>query len=443
MLKLKPVIFAFSMLVVATVVLSACNMPGSSAPTVAPEVLYTAAAETVIAQLTQAAPTQPAMTLAATPTTQVAPVATATTAATAVPPTETQAPTAIPTATATATATPTSVVVVPCNRAQFVTDVTFPDWSVIPAGTTFVKTWRLKNNGTCTWNANYVLVFVGNNSLSGPAAVPITTGSVAPGATVDVSVTLKAPTTPGNYESDWMLGNGAGQVFGIGDDANHYFWARITVPGATTAVPTAVSGVTRLSMVSGGTSVSVAGTAPQNGRVSYVAYATTGQFAQVTISSSSSALALEVQAPTGVLLLSAASKVTNWKGTLPANGDYLISVVNSGAAANFTLNLTIPVRVNFALGTTGTSVIGTVAPQWSNAYVLRALKNQVMTVTINSDRGDVYLNITGWVDGVTYVSASSKLNTFTFTLPSDQDYMVQCVSYSNASENYTVSFTIK
>src|SRR3989304_4012127 len=37
------------------------------------------------------------------------------------------------------------------NHATFVADVTIPDNSEVGAGTTFTKTWRVGNLGTCTW----------------------------------------------------------------------------------------------------------------------------------------------------------------------------------------------------------------------------------------------------------------------------------------------------
>jgi hypothetical protein len=72
------------------------------------------------------------------------------------PPTSTPPPTltpiipsltpVVPTSTPPPTLTP-----VPCDRAAFVADVTVPDGTNFAPGTTFVKTWRLKNNGSCTW----------------------------------------------------------------------------------------------------------------------------------------------------------------------------------------------------------------------------------------------------------------------------------------------------
>ena len=123
------------------------------------------------------------------------------------------------------TATPTSI---PCDRASFVTDVTVPDGTEINKGETFTKTWRIKNNGSCTWNNNYDLVFDSGDALSGPTAVDLS-GTVAPGQTIDISVELTAPDSTGTYKGYWKLRNSSNAMFGIGLDASNPFWVEIEV----------------------------------------------------------------------------------------------------------------------------------------------------------------------------------------------------------------------
>jgi len=126
------------------------------------------------------------------------------------------------------------------DRMSLVRDVTIPDNTVLPPGQTFVKTWRLRNDGTCTWTTGYALVFVGGDSLSGPAAVPLP-APVAPGNTVDLSVTLTAPAANGTYEGRWRLRNASGGLFGPGSKAAGTFWVRIVV-GPTPAPASPVTG---------------------------------------------------------------------------------------------------------------------------------------------------------------------------------------------------------
>ncbi len=123
------------------------------------------------------------------------------------------------------------------NRATFVSDVTIPDKANLAAGAGFVKTWRLQNSGSCPWAANYALVFVGGDLMQGQTVVPLT-GLVTPGAAVDLSVTLVAPTAPGTYRGEWKLRSASGALFGIGANADQPFWVQIVVGPAPTATAT-------------------------------------------------------------------------------------------------------------------------------------------------------------------------------------------------------------
>ncbi len=69
-------------------------------------------------------------------------------------------------------------------------DVTIPDGTVLAPGSAFVKTWRVKNAGTCEW-VNYKLIFAAGEQMGGPASVGVNTTPA--GGTVDVSVNLVAP----------------------------------------------------------------------------------------------------------------------------------------------------------------------------------------------------------------------------------------------------------
>jgi hypothetical protein len=130
----------------------------------------------------------------------------------------------------------------PCNQGSFVGDVTVPDGKLFSAGTTFEKIWRLQNTGQCSWTPAYALVAVGGDLLGGPTVVPLT-HNVNPGETIDLSVTLTAPSTPGNYQGSWMLRSADGVLFGLGSTADKPFWARIEV-GNPTPAPFAVTHVT-------------------------------------------------------------------------------------------------------------------------------------------------------------------------------------------------------
>ncbi|CAG0985760.1 hypothetical protein ANRL3_02439 [Anaerolineae bacterium] len=98
------------------------------------------------------------------------------------------------------------------NNSAFVVDVTIPDKTVLAAGQTFNKTWRVRNTGTCTWGADEELVFVRGEAMT--KATTIAIPATAPGGTVDLSVAMTASTTPGIHIADWRMRNRGGAIFG-------------------------------------------------------------------------------------------------------------------------------------------------------------------------------------------------------------------------------------
>ncbi|MBN1485027.1 MAG: hypothetical protein JXA37_09920 [Chloroflexia bacterium] len=115
------------------------------------------------------------------------------------------------------------------DRATFITDVSIPDGTTIQAGASFTKIWRLKNIGTCTWDVSYALVFDHGEMMGETQLVPLT-ATVPPNETVDLSVTLTAPSSSGTYKGHWKLRNTEGQRFGVGPEAERAFWVEIVVP---------------------------------------------------------------------------------------------------------------------------------------------------------------------------------------------------------------------
>ncbi len=178
--------------------LYACGPTAPVEPTIDVNAIHTFAAETVIAEFTQTARAMPP-TAAATATES----ATATSEAT-VPPTATTIPTNDPFV-STATA-------VPCDDAKYVTDVTVPDGTQMTPGQDFVKTWKIKNTGSCTWGTGYTPIHGYDEKMEG-IAEPLTT-AVAPGEEVEVSVRFKAPTNTGEHRSYWRMRNASGSAFG-------------------------------------------------------------------------------------------------------------------------------------------------------------------------------------------------------------------------------------
>jgi hypothetical protein len=201
----------------------ACNLEQQAAPTLSQAQIETLSAQTIMAIQWQ--------TLSAGGNTPGAPPA-GTSAIPAVADTNTMLPTVTSTGTPppSATFTPTMTATpIPCNWAQFITDVTVPDnWETGPLDH-FTKTWRLKNVGSCTWTSGYSLIFDHGDPMSAPASQQLTTGTVAPGGTIDVSVDLLSPAAVGTYQGYFKLRSSDGVPFGIGPSADGAFWVKIKV----------------------------------------------------------------------------------------------------------------------------------------------------------------------------------------------------------------------
>ena len=118
-----------------------------------------------------------------------------------------------------------------CDAAQFLADVTYPDGSRVSQKSSFVKIWRIKNIGTCSWTPSYALVFTSGDQMNGPSAVGLA-GNVNPGQYIEVPATFTAPNKDGKYRGYWKLRNASGVLFGIGTQADTAFWVDISVAGS-------------------------------------------------------------------------------------------------------------------------------------------------------------------------------------------------------------------
>lgn len=126
-----------------------------------------------------------------------------------------------------------------CDRYVFVNDITYPDNTEVRSGQSMTKTWRIQNIGTCTWTTGYKLVFISGFQLNAVNEITIP-HTVAPGAYVNLTVQMRAPTAPGTYRGDWLMFSRSGYTFGGGPDGDVSIWVQVIVPGLT--IPEAPGG---------------------------------------------------------------------------------------------------------------------------------------------------------------------------------------------------------
>jgi Ig-like domain-containing protein len=213
---MKPKLIATILLV--AMLIAACGpsaTPAGSTPDVA--AIRTSAARTVVAQFTLTA-------AIFTPVVPSAPSETPEASATSEP----DVTGTVTTAPAAQVTNAEGTVVALCDKYSWdpeTVDVNIPDNTPVSPGQDFVKTWKIKNIGTCTWGEGYEMVFSYSSSPNDDAlngvAQPLT-AAIAPQQEVEVSVQFTAPDLPGTYFSVWTLQNAAGIPFQGNDNKALY-----------------------------------------------------------------------------------------------------------------------------------------------------------------------------------------------------------------------------
>ncbi len=104
-----------------------------------------------------------------------------------------------------------------CLNSVLVADVSISNGTELKAGESFTKTWLVKNTGTCTWNRDFKIAYVGGDTLGSDTTKIRQT--VGPGSSAEISLAMVAPNNSGTYATAWQMlsdeGVSFGQVFGF------------------------------------------------------------------------------------------------------------------------------------------------------------------------------------------------------------------------------------
>lgn len=235
----KYTITILTLMMLAALLLAACggNEPAATEDPASQEeqinMIYTQAAETLQAEiaLTEEAQPQPTDTPEPSPTTVVLPTNTL--------PSGEETATPLPTLPSLPTSTPipTKPPVSggrPCLRAEMLFESP-ADGRSMSTGNSFIKYWQFANSGDCTWNENFALVHVGGPNFTDSGTLNLVDISdmgdegVPNGGSINIEISMEAPSTPGSYRSYWMFRDDNGQLFGIGSLGDEVLWVDILV----------------------------------------------------------------------------------------------------------------------------------------------------------------------------------------------------------------------
>lgn len=95
---------------------------------------------------------------------------------------------------------------------DYVADATILDGASKASGEHFVKTWTVKNSGSCKWTSGYQLKYLRGEQMDAVDSVPLP--SLASNTTGDVSVEMVGPTKPNLHRGYWQAVDSAGNRFG-------------------------------------------------------------------------------------------------------------------------------------------------------------------------------------------------------------------------------------
>ena len=151
---------------------------------------------------------------------------------------------------------------------------------------------------------------------------------------------------------------------------------------------------------------------------------------------------LGVTEPDGTKLLDPSKKYTTWQWLLPKTELYTIQVYGGATSENFSLTTKVAQIVTFPAGASTITLAGSTPNGYVVSYALACQANQVMTVSINVPATTAYLDVFGLATR-TLLSASDKTTSWSGTLPSSQDYIIEVIPVNGQVINYTLTVNVK
>ncbi len=215
-------------------------------------------------------------------------------------------------------------------------------------------------------------------------------------------------------------------------------------PTLQPSMPTlALPSATRITFLDGATTGFVSASVPAGGSVNYVLQAGQGQVMMVNVDSPNHDVTVSIKTQGGTSMLNAAADQSTWQQALPQTEDYYLTIHGGASDENFTLTVTIPSRIKFAEGADSVKLTGKTVGGYNVLYTAFAIKDQKMSVELSNLSGDAALTIYGYTDGTPYVRYVSEQTSFSFKLPSTQDYIIEVVPRAGSVVTYLMTVKIQ
>ncbi len=216
-----------------------------------------------------------------------------------------------------------------------------------------------------------------------------------------------------------------------------------TLPPTSSPSPTATGTPAPLNIIfaSGTTAAVQQGILQPNQVQSYTLSAGQNQPMILLLTSQFNDSYLGVFEPDGNILLDPAKKWTNWQWLLPKTELYTIRVYGGSTAGTYTLTSKVAQRITFASGASSATLNGSTPKGFVISYAITCNASQIMNVSLNVPASQAYLDVFGLATG-DLLSPSAKVNTWTGTLPSTQDYIIEVIPVGGQVINYSMTVTV-
>jgi hypothetical protein len=150
-------------------------------------------------------------------------------------------------------------------------------------------------------------------------------------------------------------------------------------------------------------------------------------------------LALGVLDPNGNRLLDPSNMYTYWQWQSPMTGVYTIQVVGGLTTENFTLTTKVGKLYTYPADGKSINIYATTLKGLIKSYAFRLSAGVVMTVSLNVPASTAYLDVFGVQTG-SLLNASDKATSWTGTMPSTQEYVVEVIP-GNTISPYTLTIS--
>ena len=150
-------------------------------------------------------------------------------------------------------------------------------------------------------------------------------------------------------------------------------------------------------------------------------------------------LSLGVLDPNGNRLLDPADMFTYWQWQLPMTGQYTIQVVGGLTTENFTLTTKVGKLYTYPADGASIKIYATTLKGLIKSYAFRLSAGVVMTVSLNVPASTAYLDVFGVQTG-SLLNASDHATTWTGTMPTTQEYVVEVIP-GNTISAYTLTIS--